>query len=350
MASELWKSLSQIGPVLGKVSEVVGEFGGWMNVLGIGRKRSNANEPRSQPDHSGPEVIQENKAQEGELYSLLAWLSTLHVDDSDNSPCILEYRVKRAENGIFPKLVDALPHGAVRRLMQTVAVEVTTVKRKKTTGFTQHKDPKDPGKSKQTPITSEWDDKLNLKGQQLINAITWLVVNEGSDTEDKRIAAIAKKLQSLTVLENAEDKAAAAFKATNDKRKEVWQQIKDWWIKGNRDTRIHTAWAKVVLNDDVAIQRILTSQGALEIWSQIQAHEGDPAKQRPYHEALQSYIWKMVEEFQSPAIQRDRDRQRDTTKPLLKWLKRAPWTLIIWGLLGILVLLIALQHSRSLGA
>lgn len=39
MASETLKNLGKIGTVAAKVSEIVGEFGGWMSVLGLGRHR-----------------------------------------------------------------------------------------------------------------------------------------------------------------------------------------------------------------------------------------------------------------------------------------------------------------------
>ncbi len=334
MATELWKSIGQAGPMLSKLSEVVGEFGGWMNVLGIMRKRNAPpTEPKSQ---SGTETISENKVQEGELYALLAWLSTIHMDDTNNSRCILEYRAKRTELHVFPKLVDALPPGAVKRLMQTVAVEVTTVKRKKTTGFTQHKDSRDPSKSKQTPITSEWDDKLNLKGQQVIGALTWLVMNQGSDTEDKRIAAIAKTLQSLRILDNLEDKTAAGTRAAKDKADEVWAKLKDWY--GDYDSRVHVFLATVATNRET-VNRILSSPEAIRLMAAIEAA---PAEQkRQCHEAFQAFLLQRVREIQnpdSPAIARHQAREAGQSTPEERarkdvWLTKLLIGIIIGGLI-----------------
>lgn len=262
-----------------------------------GRGNTPSAESKKSGAETGSETIQENRAQEGELYALLAWLSTIHMDDGDNARSILEYRVKRTELHIFPKLVDALPPGAVKRLMQTVAVEVTTVKRKKTTGFTQHKDHKDPSKSKQTPITSEWDDKLNLKGQQVISALTWLVTNQGSDTEDKRIAAIAKTLKDLRILENAEDRAMAAAKATADKAGEWQRQWKEYY--GKHDTALHEL-AALLATDRETLRRITESERAKELRAAVEA--APEGERRARHEAYQLYLQEMVRHFRDPAI------------------------------------------------
>lgn len=271
----------------------------------------------------GAEVIQENKAQEGELYALLAWLSTIYMGDDDNARCILEYRVKRAELHIFPKLVDVLPPGAVKRLMQTVAVEVTTVKRKKTTGFTQHKDPRDPSKSKSTPITSEWDDKLNLKGQQVISGLTWLVMNQGSDTEEKRIAAIAKTLQDLRILENAEDKRAAALKATADKSGEALAKIRAavQRLYGDHDTEVHLRAAQYLLKDFVsgsgsnarpAFDVLMESAEAGEWARRIEEAAQNPEVKRQLQEQFQDWLQKKVLSIrESDGARRHQERQRD---------------------------------------
>ena len=172
----------------------------------------------------GTEVIQENKAQEGELFALLAWLQSLWIDGKTRA---LDYRPKPEEAHFFPAIVAALPNGAAKRLMQTTAVKVETVKMKKTTGFTEVRDPKDPSKVKKTPVFAEWEEQRNITGEQIANALTWLVTI-GQGTEAERIKAVADILQSLTILKNSTDTMADLGKTAKIVQKEADTLSHEW--------------------------------------------------------------------------------------------------------------------------
>lgn len=266
-----------------------------------GRKSNAAPQPKAAAADHGPQAIDENKRQQGELFALHGWLSSLWIDDKTSA---LEYRVKPDEAHIFPKIVAALPSGAIRRLMQTIAVEVTVIKRKKTTGFTDVKDPRDPAKVKKAPILSEWEETMNLKGQQVVSALTWLVIKDASPKEDERIKAVAETLQSFRILDNLEDTA-------KDKADEVWSKLKTWY--GDNDSRIHVFLAKVATNRET-VNRILASPRAEELWRAVET-AATPEEKRERHEVFQAYLLQMVREFQNPAVIRHESNDAESIKP-----------------------------------
>ncbi len=297
-------------------------------------KAESAKIPSSPP---GPQVISENREQEGELYALLAWLSTLYMADGT---CALEYKVAATEAHIFPKVVAALPPGAIKRLMQTVAVEVTTIKRKKTTGFTQHKDPKDPTgqRTRETPIVSEWDEKLNQKGAQVISALTWLVTS-GKGAEAKRIKAVAETLQSLHILDNLEDKAAVAAKAAADKASAFGTKVVGWC--NDHETGIHIGLAEVAIGKE-NVARILAGRPAQELLAAIDA--APETEKQGRRNAFQAFLLALVKQHQDPAIKRHEAREagRMTAEEKDKRLTRI---FVITIVVGVIILGVAAKFN-----
>lgn len=308
------------------------------------RGNGRAAETKPADASAGTETLKENAAQLGELYALIAWLSSMQMDDGKS---ILDYRAKgKGEIKLFPMLITALPPGAVKSLMRTVAVEVMTVRTKETTGFTRHADPKDPAKpGKETPVVSEGERKFNEKGPQVIGALTWLIKNQNEDTDEKKVEAVAKILIDLRLLENFEDKRDAAVKKAAKTLGDLKEAGLKWWYDGYRDTWIQIKWAGWVLGDDAAMKEILTSDPALEYWNSFQLEDNNPEQARVYLERLQGYVWDEVE-------RRKEEREAAEQSPAhrrFKWLPSQS-TIIIWGSLGVFLLLIAMtQHFKSLG-
>ncbi|MGB4834342.1 MAG: hypothetical protein WBP40_04895 [Candidatus Moraniibacteriota bacterium] len=280
----------------------------------------------SDSDGGGSETITENAAQAGELYSLLAWLSSLWIDDKTRA---LEYRPKPAEAFIFPRVVAQLPPGAINRFMQTIAVEVVPVKYKKTTGFTEVRDPQNPSKVKKPPIFAEWEDMRNVKGEQIANAVTWLVtVAQG--TEDERVAAVAKALQDTHVLDNIKDEAAAGLKATAEKT----EQLAKVSTK-NIDTWMHLfrAWRKVGWKKLQEIRRLPTVHAAHEAIAE--AAEGQAKLDA--HEAFQDVLVDAATAYiQSDEYAKDRLSQQTregVTRRLALWIIAGGGVVIILALI-----------------
>lgn len=293
----------------------------------------------------GPETIAENASREGELNSLHIWLSTLWVDDATRA---INYQVKPEECDLFEKIVAKLPNGAITMLLRTIAAEVTPIHHQKTTGNTEIEDPKNPAKVKQIPILVKWEELTGLKGQQVVNALTWRAT-VGQGTEDERVEAVAKTLLGMHVLDNAKDTAAAGLNATKEKAAKVWGRLREWY--GEHDTDIHLTTARYLLKDykigegsdaRPAIDVLLESDEALEWIQKIDAAEENPAEQRELQEGMQLWLQEKVLAIRKcKGALRDQERRQNTSGQTNAERSERQWRFIyIVGGLAILTVLV----------
>lgn len=175
-------------------------------------------------------------------------------------------------------------------------------------------------------------ERTNPAGRLIIRFLTDIEPQEAVDL-----------LTAASVTDTAKDKAAATTKAVADKGKEAWEEIKKWWLDGNRDTRIHAVWARIVLGDDAVMKRILSSDRALELWNSYRLEANDPKRARAYLEDLQKYIWDEVEAHQK----KDEPAEPDPEQPPVpspsrfQWLPRkVPMALMVWIIPVIILILI----------
>jgi hypothetical protein len=215
--------------------------------------------------------------------------------------------------------------------MQTIAVEVVSVKVKKTTGFTDVKDPKDPSKMKKAPVYSEWEDMRNIKGEQIANAVTWLVTI-GPGTETERIEKVAKSLQDIHILDNAKDATAAGLKATADKA----EQLAKLGAK-QIDTRMHLfrAWRRLGWKKLQEIHRLPAVNAAREAIAA--AAEGQATLDA--HEAFQDALVEAATVYlQSDECVQDRLSQKTregATHRLALWIIAGGGVVVILALISI---------------
>ncbi len=280
--------------------------GGWDMVQGK-RKQSPETDPAKGSDHTT--VIKENKGQEGELYAIHGFLLSY-------GRRAVDYEIPSGQEHVFYEIVKQLKPGAIKRLMQTLAVEVKSVKHKKVIDEKVVPDPQDPKKTKKLPETEEWEDKINLKGPEVIRGLVWLVQNPGSERQGKpeseRIAWVVEVLETFGVLSNIEDKA-----------KDFWSQFtsRSQETFGSIDTLMHIARA-VERTNWHTVQRVLNSTEGKRLKAAIKsASEG--ADKKAAEEELQRFLLEVCKKIAS------RPQPR-----FARWKARLPYILVVVIIIG----------------
>lgn len=272
MATDFVRQLMQSGILSGGDIAQLAKAG-WDMIQGK-RKLSPETDHAKGTDQTN--VIKENKDQEGELYAIHGFLLSYGRKAVD-------YAIPDDENHIFIEIVQQLKPGAIKRLMQTLAVEVKTVKHKKVIDEKVVPDPQDPRKTKKLPETEEWEDKVNLKGPEVIRGLTWLVQNPGRAMKEKseleRITWVVGVLETFGIFSNMEDKAKDFWSHLTNQTKETF---------GSIDTLMHIALA-VERTNRQTVQRILNSPEGKRLKAAIKsASEG--ADKKAAEEELQRFL------------------------------------------------------------
>lgn len=217
-------------------------------------------------------AIEENKMQEGELYSLLGYLSAIQT--SDGHP-ITAYTVKAKERNLFPAIVKAMKPGAGKLLMQTVGVSTTTIKKRRIVGY----DERDVnGKMVRTPITEESAETVNLTGAQVVSALTWLATKEVG-TEEERAKQVVATLETFGIFTSKFDTAKELGAKSADELKRVMG-----WL----DTHTHVMVAILTLGPK-QLQDFLDRPACDRALSAIKA-ESDLDQKRLLQEAFQGLL------------------------------------------------------------
>lgn len=272
MAIDFVRQLMQSGVLSGGDLAQLAKAG-WDMVQGK-RRLSPETDPSKGGDHTS--VIKENKGQEGELYAIHGFLLSY-------GRRAVDYEIPSGQEHVFVEIVKQLKPGAIKRLMQTLAVEVKTVKHKKVIDEKTVPDPQDPKKMKKLPETEEWEDKINLKGPEVIRGLVWLVQNPGGERQGKpeseRIAWVVEALETFGVFSNIEDKAKDFWSHLTNQTRETF---------GSIDTLLHIAFA-VERTNRQTVQRILNSPEGKRLKAAIKsASEG--ADKKAAEEKLQRFL------------------------------------------------------------
>lgn len=310
---------------------------GLMEKIGIGGKRSVSNDP------SGDASTTANEGGKGNIdeHNALIAMAEAHFAGS-GAPAKLTITRScfRKLMAIFKLLREQGKSGGAEKLMHIIGHESHL----QGTAVSQRASGPKGQKPEGEPPVSKIDihnvrERTNPAGQLIIRFLTDIEPQEAVDL-----------LTAASITDNGKDKTAAAAKAAKEKLDEGWQAIAKWWYDGNRDLRIHSAWARIVLADDKAMERILSSDRALELWNSFQLESNDPVRARRYIEQLEGYIWEQVNAHQDAST--EEPNQAPTPSPSrFQWLPRKmPWMFIVWGTAGFFVLLTILtQHLKSLG-
>ena len=311
MAIDIIKQLMQSGVISG---------GDWIQITKAGwdwfrghKKQSSEAEPAKGPDQTTT-IIKENKDQEGELYAVHGFLLSFGRKAVD-------YNFPDEENHIFVKIVEQLKPGAIKRLMQTLAVEVKTVKHKKVLDEKIVPDPQDPRKTKKLPETEEWEEKINLKGPEVIRGLTWLVQNPGREMKDRpeseRIAWVVGILETFGVFSNLEDKAKDFWSQLTSKAQETF---------GSVDTLMHIAKAIERTNWEV-VQWLLNSPEGKRLKAAVKsAPEG--AEKKAAGEKLQRFL-----------LESCKDITARTQPRFARWKARLPYIVMLAVIIGSIIMM-----------
>lgn len=218
-------------------------------------------------------AVEENRMQEGELYSLMGYLSAMY--DDDNHP-ITNYTVKVTERNLFPAIVKAMKPGAGKLLMKTIGVSTTTVKKRRIVGYDEREVN---GKMVRTPITEESAETVNLTGAQVVSALTWLATKESGADEKAKAEAVVLKLETFGIFTSNLDTA----KELGTRSAEQLKQFMGWL-----DTHAHVVTAILTLGPK-RLQDFLDQPGCDQALAAIKA-EADLGQKRILQEAFQGLL------------------------------------------------------------
>lgn len=228
-----------------------------------------------------PKDVDANKGMKDEARELHALLEAMSGHNTG-----INYTPKPSEFWIPVAIAARLKPGAVKKLFDSFATEVVSVKHSEIAGYTQHEP--DPGGKprKETPIKEDFTSEINHLGPQIIRGLVWLAVKSqtspdipappaGTDQKLKGVCYVVSLLETSRLLENTDDKLAAA----GDKGKALAAIAAK-----NTDTLAHVAMAYRKLGYDWGIlQEILRSptvraardaiDDATEVQQILDAHE-----------------------------------------------------------------------------
>lgn len=193
----------------------------------LGRKSA----PTASSGDGTAAAVEENRMQEGELYSLLGYLSAIRANDGHP---ITAYTVKARERNLFPAIVKAMKPGAGKLLMQTIGVSTTTVKKRRIVGYDEREVN---GKMVRTPITEESAETVNLTGAQVVSALTWLATKEAG-SEEERAKQVVVRLETFGIFTSKLDTAKELGAKSADELKRIMG-----WL----DTHTHVLIAVLTL-------------------------------------------------------------------------------------------------------
>lgn len=283
---------------------------GKLGDLFTGRKPNVSGDSKTTPEGgaAGPTTVKENAAQIGELYALHGFLAS-YGDEP------FEYKIPKTENHVFVEIVRRLKDGATKRLMQTLAAEVNSVKHRKVVGETKIKDPKDPEKFKNVPETEEWERQFNEKGPQIIRGLVWLVKYPGgkmeAEPEEKRIDWVVSVLEDFKIFDNLKDQATDFF-----------TEVREFSTKtfGSADMWLHLGMAWWYTNWDTVQEQLNSAEGKRLKAAIKSAPEG--AERKTAGEKLQRFL-----------VEQCKDITRNPSR-FAVWKARLPYIVVLAAIAG----------------
>ncbi len=293
--------------------------------------------PQEKSPDEKPKDITANKAMKDEARELHALLAAMSGDNTG-----INYVPKASEFWIPAAIATRLKPGAVKKLFDSFATEVVTVRHSEIKSYTQHEPDPNGKPRKETPIKEEYSSEMNHLGPQIIRGLVWLAVKSqastdipappaGTDPKLKGVIYVVGFLETSRLLENAEDKLTA----TGEKGKALAAIAAK-----NTDTLAHLfmAFRKLGYNWGV-LQGILRSPTVRAARDAIDdAKEGQPTLDA--HEAFQAALIEAVTAYHRRPGWLARDmaaaekRRADNTR-LIAWVA-VPSVLIIAILFGLL--------------
>lgn len=310
---------------------------GLMDKVGIGGKRSASNDPSADASTTANEG---GKGNIDEHNALIAMAEAHFASSGAPAKLTITRSCFKKLMAIFKLLREQGKSGGAEKLMHIIGHEShlqgTAVSQR--TSSPKGQKPEGEAPAPRIDIHNVRE-RTNPAGQLIIRFLTDIEPQEAVDL-----------LTAASITDNGKDKAAATAKAAKEKLDEGWQAIAKWWYDGNRDLQIHSTWARIVLNDDKVMERILSSDRALELWCSYRLESNNPVQARRYIEELEAYIWEQVNTHQDASTE-EANQVPAPSPSRFQWLPRkVPWMFIIWGTASLFILLTILtQHLKSLG-
>lgn len=208
---------------LSRGAGVLGDAGGLLRLVDpftkfFGQKKPGVIEeetPKSPPSNQASDITA-NKAMKDEARELHALLEAMSSDNTG-----INYVPKASEFWIPAAIAARLKPGAVKKLFDSFATEVVSVRHSEVKGYTQHEPDPNGKPRKETPIKEEFTSEMNHLGPQIIRGLMWLAVKSqasadipappaGTDPKLKGVIYVVGFLETSRLLENVDDKLTAA--------------------------------------------------------------------------------------------------------------------------------------------
>lgn len=180
--------------------------------------QQSATAANTQPE--APSEVKANRAMADEAFELHALLEVTTVRGYPATA----YKLRAADFWIVPVIAHRLRPGAVKKLFDAFATQVTTVSRKETVDWTVHAPGPNNKTRPDTPVEKTWAEELNYMGPRIVRGLVGLAVQAqaspevkkkpGGTEREKGVDFVVDFLSDSQLLKNGSDSAAIATEET----------------------------------------------------------------------------------------------------------------------------------------